>query len=244
MAKRGSQKGLELRRGELARRHGKIGVLDRAQSGDMAVDRARCRAGRRTPCPPSRSPARGRSSRRCRASPQSRRCSPRSQRSPNRVTGAAAASICGSSSSWSRPPPSRRTSISPISKPLISSSICGASSRISENSSASASRSHAESSVIRLSASRSARSSASDRSVRLTAGTSLRPSCRAASTSPQPATTRCSAVDQDRQDKAEPIEAGRELAHLLRRVLAGLAPQGLAALRPGQAGDSNHAKRG
>ena len=33
------QKGLELRRGELARRHGKIGVLDRAQPRDVARDR-------------------------------------------------------------------------------------------------------------------------------------------------------------------------------------------------------------
>ena len=33
-------------------------------------------------------------------------------------------------------------------------------------------------------------------------------------------------VDQDRQDEAEPIEARRELAHLLRRMLAGLATQG------------------
>ena len=54
----------------------------------------------------------------------------------------------------------------------------------------SASRSQAASSAIRLSASRSARNSASDKSVRLTAGTSARPSCRAARTSPQPATTR------------------------------------------------------
>ena len=36
-------------------------------------------------------------------------------------------------------------------------------------------------------------------------------------------------VDQDRQNETEPIEARRELAHLLRRVLAGLPPQGLAA---------------
>ena len=36
-------------------------------------------------------------------------------------------------------------------------------------------------------------------------------------------------VDQDRQNETEPLEARRELAHLLRRVLAGLPPQGLAA---------------
>src|ERR1700674_3474004 len=48
-----------------------------------------------------------------------------------------------------RQPPSRRTSISPISKPVTSRSICGASSRISENSSASSPPSHEESSIER-----------------------------------------------------------------------------------------------
>ena len=39
MAERGPQKCLELRRGELARRHGKIGVLDCPQPRDVALDR-------------------------------------------------------------------------------------------------------------------------------------------------------------------------------------------------------------
>ena len=37
-------------------------------------------------------------------------------------------------------------------------------------------------------------------------------------------------IDHDRQDEPEPLEAGRKLAHLLRRVLAGLASKRLAAV--------------
>ena len=97
-----------------------------------------------------------------------------------------------------------------------------------EISRASASRSQAASSLMRLRAKRSARSSASDRSVRLTAGTSPSPSCRAASTSPRACNDPLLGVDQDRQHKPKPIEACRKFAHLLRRVPAGLSPEGLA----------------
>ena len=82
---------------------------------------------------------------------------------------------------------------------------------------------------MRLSANRSARSSASERSVKVTAGTSREAQlpCRQHQT---PARNDPPVgVDQDRQHEAEPIEARGELAHLLRRVLAGLPPQRLAA---------------
>ena len=43
-------------------------------------------------------------------------------------------------------------------------------------------------------------------------------------------------VDQDRQNETKPLEARRELAHLLRRVLAALPPQRLAACDRDQLG--------
>src|SRR5712675_3254307 len=65
-------------------------------------------------------------------------------------------------------------------------------SRMSENSSFSASRSQPESSPSRLSASRSIRNLASSRSAMVTAGTWVRPSLLAATANPQPAITRLS----------------------------------------------------
>ena len=98
------------------------------------------------------------------------------------------------------------------------------------------------SSVMRLSARRSIRSSASDRSVRLTAGTSLRPSCRAASTSPQPATTRRSA--SIRIGKTKPNRS--RLAASLRTCCGGCLrvsrPRGLQSAIGHQAGASDHVK--
>jgi hypothetical protein len=85
------------------------GMALHADSGQPFSRSAGYTARRRTPCPPSRLPAHGRSSRPVGRPPQSRRCSPRTQRSPKRVTGAAAPSISGNSSSCSRlPPPSSR----------------------------------------------------------------------------------------------------------------------------------------
>ena len=88
--------------------------------------------------------------------------------------------------------PLTTTSISPISKPLMVRSISLEISMTSLNSSFRASTSQPEFSPYRLRARRNKRRSASPRSETTTAGISAIASFRAASTSPQPATTRFS----------------------------------------------------
>ena len=113
---------------------------------------------------------------------------------------------------------------------------------MSENSSASASRSHAESSVnpVERKAQHSQLGFGQVRQAdrrHLVKAKTLRGQHQSPAGDNAPV-----GVDQDRQNEAEPFEARRELAHLLGRVLTGLPAQRLTARRPERAGASNHAK--
>ena len=155
----------------------------------------------------------------------------------------AAASIGGTSSSWSRPSSSRRKSISPISKPLTSRSISGASCQnLGE---LEGERLAVPSGILGDPIERQPQRpqlglgqvGQADRRHLGEAQSAVPPG--PAPSRRRPALRRRSgSATRSRTDRGS-----RQLAHLLRRVLAGLTAQRLQALRSGSVSASNRARQ-